>query len=647
MQKVQVVASLGQRGLMLPVWVKAALAANDRMKVYLTFLQLAADHAAHPKNSVPQLAKEMADAGLDGPWLHEIAAAARLVDAEYLLPDLSRFVKCLRDDLTIMARPLVDAAPGVADPHIRVDRWLAWLDALPADRLTPKQIDLLTRGRRDGPDSVHILIMDMHKQINTLSGELATEVIDGANVWDLQPADRLRVAAFMRGLNRTASLKFDHPGLETVATRDGEKLLLQNDIGTNDAHVLVLQLTARTIALTYSDLHRSRLDFFQTLLAPFGAKWSEPVSRTSADLNEGNAYVVATAQFVCQDDDTLDATLEGIGSRIVFLIDWNHARKRLQAFVDKTVAISVLAEAARLDIGHRAWLQAGGERLIFSAMQAAGEDAFRIGDRLEDILGAADAQVFLLTVMQLAREALRAGRPSALVADETRMLLARHVRHRRGEFDLLAEHAAYCQALGQAVSDGLAHGAESSPKAAQALAVRAKGWERKADDLVMQSREKAERQPRWRSVVRLAEQSDNVADALEEAAFLISLIADHHAKGWTQDVRDVLIRLAATVQEATQEYVKAIAIARTLGSDSETAENDAFLAAIWRVLQAEIQCDALLRDARRVILGTIQDAASLLLASDLATALEGASDRLLAAAYALRDATFEHTGTHA
>jgi len=110
----------------------------------------------------------------------------------------------------------------------------------------------------------------------------ASDVIDGASVWELQPEDRVRVAAFMRGLNRTAALKFDHPGLETSATRDGERLLLQNDIGTNDAHVLVIQVNARRITLTYSDLHRRRLLFFQALLAPFGAKWSGLESRTRA-----------------------------------------------------------------------------------------------------------------------------------------------------------------------------------------------------------------------------------------------------------------------------------------------------------------------------------------------------------------------------
>lgn len=286
----------------------------------------------------------------------------------------------------------------------------------------------------------------------------------------------------------------------------------------------------------------------------------------------------------------------------------------------------------------------GGEQLIFAAMQAAGDGAFRIGDRLDEVIGVAGARAFLVAVMRLASDALRHGQPAALVADETRMLLAQHVRQRSSEFDLLVEHASYCQALAQAVSDGLAHGVERSGKAAEELAARSKAWERQADHLVMQVREKAQRQPRWRPVARLVEQSDDVADALEEAAFLLSLIADHHVEGWTDDVRKVLGRLAATVLQATQEHVMALAIARTTKGNSEASDNDAFLRATWRVLQAERPCDALLRDARRAILGALRDAPSLMLANDLAAALELASDRLLVAAYALRDLTFDKAG---
>jgi len=633
---------------MLPAWVKAALSANDRLKVYLTVLQTATAHAAHPKRDLPDLHKEIGAAGLSAAWLHDVLVASTQIDEAFLIPDLARLVKGLADDLATMARPVLETTPAGAESHTRVEHWLAWLAALPADRLNEQQIEGLTHGRRGGPDSLHLLVMDLHKQINHLSRELASEVIDGANVWDLLPEDRPRVVAFMRGLNRTAPLKFDHPGLETAATRDGDKLLLQNDIGTNDAHVLVLQVStpakSLTISLTYSDLHRVRLEFFQSLLVPFGAQWSALESRTSADLNQGAAYSVATAQFDCPDEAALQAALEGIGSRIVFLIDWNHARKRLQAFVEKEEAIAVLTEAARLDVGHRAWVQVGGERLIFAAMQVAGDGAFRIGDRLDEVIGVADARAFLVAVMQLACEALRGGLPASLVADETRMLLAQYVHHRTSEFDLLAEHAAYCQSLAQAVSDGLAHGVESSGKAAQALAAHAKAWERKADHLVMQAREKAERQPRWLPVARLVEQSDDVADALEEAAFLINLIADQHQKGWNADVRKVLARLAETVLQATQDHVKALAIGRTLGVESSAVDNDEFLAATWRVLQAERKCDGLLRDARRVILGAIKDAPTLMLANDLAATLEEASDHLLAAGYALRDVAFDKTG---
>ena len=644
MQKALAVASLGQCELLLPARVTAALRANDRLKVYLTVLQAASSHASHLAREVPDLGLEMAAAGLNEAWLRDAAPGARWVDDGLVFPDLARLLKGFTEDLASMARPVLETTASDAPLHVRAQHWLDWLGALAPDRLSGEQIEALTHGHRRGPDSLHLLVMDLHKQINRLAGELASELVDGAHVWRLQAGDHALVAAFMRGLNRTAGLKFDHPGLDTAATRDGEHLLLQNDIGTNDAHVLVLQVGARTITLTYSDLHRGRLEFFQSLLAPFGARWSPLEARANAELNEGAAYTVGTAEFDCPDQQAIEAALEGIASRIVFLIDWNRARKRLQAFVAKDDAIAVLGEAARLDIGHRAWLQVGGERLIFDAMQSIGEGAFRIGDRLDGVLGAADARGFLVAILGLACDALQHGQPGALVADETRMLLSRHVRHRTAEFDLLAEHAGYCHALAQAVSDGLAHAIENSHKDAQDLAARAKEWERRADHLVMQAREQAEHQPRWRSIAGLLEQSDDVADALEEAAFLISLIAGAHAQGWNDAVREVLQRLASTVLQATGDHVKALEIARSLGADSSANDNDAFLGATWRVLQAERQCDALLRDARRVILGQLRDAASLMLANDLAMALESASDCLLTAGYALRDVAFDKTG---
>ncbi len=677
MKKSDAVAAIGQSSLLLPAWIKAALAANDRLKLYLTVLQAATSHADNPNSGPLDLEREAAAAGADTNWLLQIPAASSRVDGAFQIPQLRHLTQCMAADLAVMARPVLAANRKGEDTAARVKHWLDWLATIgtpPSSKstgneaLTADQLRLLTTGkrtvkRRDDPhhnaiasDSLHLLVMDLHKALNQLAGSLSNELIDGAHVWQLKSGDRAHVAAFMRGLNRTAPLKLDHPGLDTAATRDGKRLLLQNDIGTNDAHVLVVQIEDRTITLSYSDLHRTRFEFFQSLLTPFGAKWSDTSSLKNTALNDGDAYTFGTAQFDCPTTAAIDVTLESIASRIVFLIDWNRARKRLLPFVSKSAAIGILEAAARVDSGHIAWLKAGGEQIVFAAMQAAGASVFRVGDRLDTILGADDAQAFLIEVLCLASNALLARQPVALVADETRMLLAKRLRQHSAEFDLIDEHAAYCHALAQAVSDSLAHDHwDSAHKtdhtisgtAAHTLAARAKIWERKADHLVMQARDRAQRQRRWQPFAHLMELSDDIADALEEAAFLMSVIGDDHLQGWTAEVHQILAKLAQSVLRAAQEHIKSLAIARRLGAGSEENESDAFLAASWNVLRSERECDELLRRARRAILASIHNAASLMLANDLAIALESASDRQLVVAYALRDMVFAQTEARA
>ena len=70
--------------------------------------------------------------------------------------------------------------------------------------------------------------MDLHKRLNAMQVELAEETVDGAAVYNLAEADRPLVAAFMSGLNRTAKLKFSHPGLATTATRTGGRLAIRS-----------------------------------------------------------------------------------------------------------------------------------------------------------------------------------------------------------------------------------------------------------------------------------------------------------------------------------------------------------------------------------------------------------------------------------
>jgi len=650
MDKQDAVASLGQTPLLQPARVRAALKANDRLKLYLSVLQAAAAHAAAPERAPLDLSREIAAADIaprdQAIWLRDLPAGASLQGDTLQLPQFQRLVARLREDVAAMARPVlddVDTDPALAE---RVVRWQAWLAALEGDALAAAALTQLTQGRREHGDSLHLTVMDLHKALNRLAARLSGEDVDGAHAWQLAAdgSDRPLLVAFMRGLNRTRALKLDHPGLDTAATRDAAKLLIQNDIGTNDAHVLVLQVDGLAITLTYSDLHRQRFAFFQALLAEVGATWSTVEARRTAGLNAGADYHVGTATFHAADAEALCRQLEGIGARIVFLIDWNRARKRLLAFVAKDAAVAVLREAARREAGHMAWLRAGGERLVWSAMAAQGPGGFRLGDRLDAVLGEVAARELLVEMMVLAQQAQQRRQPVAMVADEARLLLARQLMGRRREFDLLDEHAGLCHALAQGLRDGLAHGLERDAAAAAALAVRAKGWERQADQLVMRARARAERQPQWQVFARLIERADDIADALEEACFVLSLVADGHHHGWGQAVRESMQVLADAVLNATQDHVKAVAVVGALGEASEAADHDEFLDASWRVQQAERQCDELLRRTRHTLASEVTDAASLVLGNELAATLEQASDAMLAVGYGLREQAFRRAG---
>jgi hypothetical protein len=203
-------------------------------------------------------------------------------------------------------------------------------------------IAALTSGERKQDDTAHLLVMDLHKALNRLQGELSRESIDGARVYGLRAQEKELVRAFMRGLNSTQALKLDHPGLGTTATVSGRKLVLQNDIGTTDAHVLVVHVEGLGATVTYSDVHLDRLLFFQSLFEKFAVEWEETRSRRESALNEGGIYHLCVGGFKARDREQLAQYLAFLGSRVVFLIDWNRARKRLRPFVRKRDGIAVL-----------------------------------------------------------------------------------------------------------------------------------------------------------------------------------------------------------------------------------------------------------------------------------------------------------------
>lgn len=157
----------------------------------------------------------------------------------YHIPGARRLVALLDDALRAMIAPVGVAGKDDPDAAARGTRFAERLEALiqarppiSEDLVSGETIAALTSTRPKSGDGFHLLVMELHKEINRLQAIITTSEIAGAKAYGLIGSDRAALAAFMAGLRRTAPLKFDHPGLDTIAARENGALLIQNDLGT-------------------------------------------------------------------------------------------------------------------------------------------------------------------------------------------------------------------------------------------------------------------------------------------------------------------------------------------------------------------------------------------------------------------------------
>ncbi len=329
--------------------------------------------------------------------------------------------------------------------------------------------------------------------------------------------------------------------------------------------------------------------------------------------------------------------LEHLGSRLVFLIDWNRARRQLSQLVNKRTAIELLEIAARERYGHMGWLLAGGARLIFDAMQQFDAGLFRIGDRLDEVLGEETAKALLSEVMQKASDSWARGEQASVVADETRLLLARAVRRRSVEFDTLCEQAALAEAIADSLDRALTDwlGGEGTATI-ETAAQRAKQWERRADDQLVALRNRTPRRARADAFVDIVLMCDDVADNLEEAHFLLALFG-HGGLRIPPAVAPDLGALVRVTLAAVQDWVRVVHLARLNHQIDDAATQERILQRLWQLLNAERQADALLREVRRLVIQDPEpDPRALALTVELAGAVERATDVLLIAGHTLR-----------
>jgi hypothetical protein len=164
--KTQILAAIGEKELQPAAALNAALAANDRLKYAFSLLQMAITHGAHPDQPPATLKRERIACGIDDPAFDNVVAQAHMLGKSCHVTGAAKIVAHIADDLRLMAAPVLAANPdGFA---LRIDTLLTALPATADELLDPAAVSAMTQVGRDQTDSLHRLVMDLHKRLNVM-----------------------------------------------------------------------------------------------------------------------------------------------------------------------------------------------------------------------------------------------------------------------------------------------------------------------------------------------------------------------------------------------------------------------------------------------------------------------------------------------
>lgn len=631
--KSEIIRRLGETSILLPSLIHEGLAANDRVKLRLSVLQDAGRHARNPATRFG-LKDECLAAGIDPVPLEALVNHASLAASTGLTaPGLGMLVTGIFDDVATMLKAVQAGDPDQGDAL--QTRYLAIkAGSLPPspDTLDVSDIARLTGVSGDG-DGLHRLIMDLHKALNHLAAAHAEETLAGAHVYGLQAEDRACVESFMRGVHATSPLKFNHPGLATTASRSGQRLIIQNDIGATDAHVVVIAVEPDVVTITYTDVHLARAKFFTGLFRDFQVEWSGLDRQSWESRKDEGIFYLVTGRYRFEDASRRDSFLETVGGSLVFLIDWNKARKLLRTMIPNGDAIRVLNWAARNRFGHRGFLELGGCELVAAAVHHATPARIGFGERLDQALGRDAAVDFLKTVLRVSAEALLEGSSVRLARDRIEADLVRHLERIDGKLlAIVVRQAGLAREIAVQIAQFIAERKEQRSLSEPDLACRARHIEEKADKIAIEARREIAHVGASSVIESLVNRIEDSIDELEQAAFIASLIPS----GVTKDMLEPLAGLCASAVSAAEAAAAGAAAAADVAEGQRVDSEDA-LAAASRLLAAEHESDIAERQMTALVLQSDFDLKAALSLLELARALERATDRLAGFAHHLRE----------
>jgi uncharacterized protein Yka (UPF0111/DUF47 family) len=307
--------------------------------------------------------------------------------------------------------------------------------------------------------------------------------------------------------------------------------------------------------------------------------------------------------------------------------------------------VRLLEWAAAQELGHMGFLRLGGARAVLEALDFAARGRGHYGQTLEDVLGRERAERFMQFALRSATTELLAGRSESLIHDELRAELLRELRgSSQSVLDLVCEHAGIVVEIAGAVRDALSGlGRSDGQEVAERLAARCKRWESDADRIVGEVRDAVRTAPEAAYLQELVQRIDDVADDLEEAAFLATLL---RRAGVGAVLLGALSTLGARLVAGTQELVKALETVRALGPVAAREDLHDFLEAIHRIGLVEHETDELKRQVAAELAEHGASAREVHLAAEGAAELELAADHLQHAALVLRDRVLAQLTAH-
>jgi hypothetical protein len=280
-------------------------------------------------------------------------------------------------------------------------------------------------------------------------------------------------------------------------------------------------------------------------------------------------------------------------------------------------------------------MELGGAGLVFDAVRRVAGTRASYGARLDEVLGEDHAYAFLADVLRLTSEGLAAGRSLRLMRDEIQAGLVDRLQSAEGDLiRTTLRHLGLSRMLAADIRDALVGGRLAPAAERVALAVHATRLEQKGDRITLQAREFAGRLTEANpSLRRVIDEAEEALDALDEAAFLFSLLRDPDDDAQV----GALSALADITVDSAGQLVRACEAASRAPLDRQQDMTEA-LQAIEAVGVAERAADV----AERGMIASLMrapsaDGRAAALGMELAHAVERATDHLAHSALALRD----------